>query len=337
MLAIGYTEHLPLTDPRSLRTLEVPTPVATGHDLLVAVQAVSVNPVDVGVQRGRGRVTTPKILGWDAVGVVQAIGAAVTLFHPGDRVFYAGDFRRPGSDSEFQLVDERLVALAPRNLTDAQAAAMPLTALTAWEALFEQLQIDPHDRTTNRQRTLLIINGAGGVGSVAVQLAHWAGLRVIASASRPETQQWVRDHGADLIVNHRQDLVAEVRRLGISQVDAILGLSDLDGHWDEMATLIAPGGRIAAITENRRPLDLKKLTKKRATFAWEWMYSKSYYQTPDMVTQHEILTQVAQLLGTGTLRSTLTRELTPFTAENLRRAYQLVASNRMIGKVVMHR
>lgn len=335
MKAIGFKEHLKITDPNSLIEFETPTPTAKGHDLLVKVQAVSVNPVDVGVRKsGHGVLQRPKIIGWDAVGTVVAIGEEVSLFQPDDQVFYAGSFVRPGSDSQYQLVDERITGRAPKNISLAQAAAMPLTSLTAWEALFEQLAIDY--QADNQGKTILIINGSGGVGSIATQLAHLAGLNVIASASRPETIRWVKEHGADQTVNHRRDLVKEVHQLGYKYVDYILELNDLDGHWSEMAELIKPGGRITSITENKRPINLKKLTKKRATFAWEWMYSKSYYQTPDMITQHQILDKISELLDKGIIKSTLTKELTPINVENLKLAHQLVETNHMIGKVVVH-
>jgi len=336
MKAIGFKEHLAITEPNSFFEFEKDAPLAKGHDLLVKINAVSVNPVDIGVRKsGHATLKSPKVIGWDAVGTVANIGKDVTLFKKGDRVYYAGSFIRPGSDSEYQLVDERIVGLAPKNLTDGQAAAMPLTSLTAWEALFEQLTIDPAAKDLNSKKNILIINGSGGVGSIATQLAHWAGLNVIASASRPETIQWVKDHGADQTVNHRNNLVDEVHHLGYKYVDYILELNDLDGHWNEMAELIKPGGHIASITENHRPIDLKKLTTKRATFAWEWMYSKSYYQTPDMISQHEILNQMAKLFEQNLLQSTLTKELSPINVDNLKQAHQLVETGHMIGKVVI--
>ncbi|KRN99261.1 zinc-binding alcohol dehydrogenase family protein [Companilactobacillus kimchiensis] len=336
MKAIGFKEHLPIANKNSLIEFEIPTPKAEGHDLLVKVNAVSVNPVDVGVRKGgHGTLKQPKVIGWDAVGIVEETGSKVTLFNKGDRVFYAGSFIRPGSDSQYQLVDERIVGSAPSKLPDAKIAAMPLTSLTAWEALFEQLAINPTAKELNHSKNILIINGSGGVGSVATQLAHWAGLNVIASASRPETIKWVQEHGANQTVNHRNDLVTEIRNLGYKYVDYILELNDLDGHWNEMVELIKPSGHIASITENRHPIDLKKLTTKRAIFAWEWMYSKSYYQTSDMITQHEILNQISKLLDEGIIKSTLAQELSPITVDNLKKAHQLVETNHMIGKVVV--
>ncbi|MFT8879584.1 MAG: zinc-binding alcohol dehydrogenase family protein [Oenococcus sp.] len=336
MKAIGFKEHLPIEKANSLIEFELPKSIAKGHDLLVKVAAVSVNPVDVGVRKGgHGLLKTPKIIGWDAVGTVDSIGDQVSLFEKGDHVFYAGSFKRAGSDSQYQLVDERIVGHAPKKLALAQTAAMPLTSLTAWEALFEQLEINPNKQEGNRKATILIINGAGGVGSIATQLAHWAGLQVIATASRPETISWVLDHGADQVVNHRKDLVQEVHKLGHRYVDYILELNDLDGHWNEMAELIKPSGRIASITENKKPINLRKLTQKRAKFAWEWMYSKSFYGTPDMISQHQILDQIAQLLDQGVIKSTLNRALSPINVANLKQAHQLVESNHMIGKVVI--
>ncbi|GAY72494.1 zinc-binding alcohol dehydrogenase family protein [Lentilactobacillus kosonis] len=335
MKAIGYDRHLPIDDPQSLFDFELPTPTASGHDLLVKIDAVSVNPVDIAVRTNSESLTSPKVIGWDAVGIVTEVGNQVTLFKQGDRVFYAGSFIRPGSNSEYQLVDERIVGLAPKKLDDAHAAAMPLTALTAWEALFEQLGIDFNHPEANKGKVLLINNGAGGVGSIATQLAHLAGLTVIASASRPATIDWVIQHGADQTVDHHKNFVTEVRDLGYEYIDYILDLKGLDQHWSEFAELIAPNGKIVSITGSKQPLDLNILKEKRATFAFEWMYTKSKYQTDDMISQHEILTKISQLLDNGMIKSTLTETLSPINAENLRKAHTLVESNQMIGKVVV--
>lgn len=335
MKAIGFSEHLDIKDPKSLFEFETPKPTPKGHDLLVKVNAVSVNPVDVGVRRsGHGKLSKPKIIGWDACGIVEKVGSQVSLFSPGDRVYYAGSFKRSGSNSEYQLVDERIVGNAPKSLTDAQAAAMPLTSLTAYEALFEQLSLS-QDKTSNEGKTILIINGAGGVGSVATQLASNAGLTVIATASRPESINWVKSHGATDVVNHRKNLVNEVHKLGYKYVDYILELKDIDSHWKEMCELIKPEGAIASITENRRPINLRLLTPKKAIFAWEWMYTKSYYHTPDMQSQHDILNKIATLIDNSELQCTLTQSLSPINADNLREAHSLVENGHMIGKVVV--
>ena len=333
MKAIGFSEHLDIKNPKSLFEFETPKPTPKGHDLLVKVNAVSVNPVDVGVRRsGHRKLSKPKIIGWDACGIVEKVGSQVSLFSPGDRVYYAGSFKRSGSNSEYQLVDERIVGNAPKSLTDAQAAAMPLTSLTAYEALFEQLSLS-QDKTSNEGKTILIINGAGGVGSVATQLASNAGLTVIATASRPESINWVKSHGATDVVNHRKNLVNEVHKLGYKYVDYILELKNIDSHWKEMCELIKPEGAIASITENRRPINLRLLTPKKAIFAWEWMYTKSYYHTPDMQSQHEILNKIATLIDNSELQCTLTQSLSPINANNLREAHSLVENGHMIGKV----
>ena len=337
MKAIGFKKHLKIDDPESLIDFEMKKPTAKGHDLLVKVNAVSVNPVDIGVRKGGHSVLkTPKAIGWDACGVVEEVGSKVSLFKPGDRIFYAGSFIRSGSDGEYQLVDERIVGHAPETLKDNEAAAMPLTSLTAYEALFEQMDLTWNQEKKNKQhKTILIINGAGGVGSVATQLAHLAGLTVIATASRPDSIKWTQDHGADYVVNHREDLVKQVRKLGFKYVDYILELKDLDGHWKEMCELIKPEGHIVSITENHRPINLRLLTKKKAHFSWEWIYTKSYYQTDDMITQHDILDKIAQMLDSGKLRCTMTKSLTPLNATNLRKAHKLVESGHMTGKVVV--
>ncbi len=336
MRAIGFKKHLKIDNSESLIDFEMEKPTAKGHDLLVKVNAVSVNPVDVGVRKsGRSILKPPKVIGWDACGIVKEVGSKVRLFKPGDRVFYAGSFIRSGSDSEYQLVDERIVGHAPKTLKDNEAAAMPLTSLTAYEALFEQMGL-AWNQENNQNKTILIINGAGGVGSVATQLAHLAGLIVIATASRPDSIKWTQDHGTDYVVNHREDLVKQVRKLGYKYVDYILELKDLDGHWKEMCELIKPEGHIVSITENHRPINLKLLTKKKAHFSWEWMYTKSYYQTEDMISQHDILNKIAQMLDNGKLKCTMTKSLEPLNAINLRKAHKLVESGYMTGKVVVY-
>lgn len=336
MRAIGFTQNLPIADEHSFFEFFEPKPTPTGHDILVKIVATSVNPVDTAVRRGTTeKFAQPKVVGHDAYGIVDAVGDAVSLFHPGDRVWYAGSFKRPGTDSEYHLVDERIVGPAPQSLNPSQAAAMPLTALTAWEALFEQMHLSIDTPQANAGKSILIINGAGGVGSMATQLAHLAGLTVIATASRPETTAWTQEHGADMVVNHRQDLVSQVQALGYPTVDFILELSNLNQHWPEITSLIRPSGTIVSITGSDTPIDLRALKQKRATFAWEWMFTKSFFNTPDLLSQHDILTRVAQLVDAGELVTTLTKTLSPINAANLRQAHELVESNRMIGKIVL--
>ena len=335
MKAIGFKKHLNIDNPESLIDLEISIPVPKEHDLLVKTSAVSVNPVDVGVRKsGRTILKKPKVIGWDTCGIVEKVGAKVTLFKPGDRVFYAGSFIRPGSNSEYQLVDERIVGHAPKELTDEEVAAMPLTSLTAYEALFEQMGLELNS-SKNKGKNNLIINGAGGVVSTATQLAHLAGMTVISTASRPDSIAWTKDHGADYVVNHRKNLITQVRKIGYKYVDYILELNDLDGHWKEMCELIKTEGLIVSNTENLSPINLRLLTKKKAHFSWEWMYTKSYYHTDDMISQHEILDKIAQMLDNGKLKSTLNKTLSPLNAQNLRKAHKLVESGHMTGKVVV--
>ena len=335
MKAIGFIKHLPINYPEIFFEFDAPKPKAKGHDLLVKINAISVNPVDTYVRGlGHTQLKHPKIIGWDACGTVEDIGDKVSLFKKGDRVYYAGSFKRPGSDSEYQLVDERIVGHAPHTLKDFEAAALPLTSLTAYEALFEQLNLNIGS-LDNSSKTILIINGAGGVGSIATQLAHLAGLKVISTASRPESIKWTKQHGADLIVNHRQDLVRQIHQLGFKYVDYILGLSNLDAHWKEICELVTPNGHIASVTENKGPINLRLLTKKRGHFAWEWMYSKSYFHTSDMQTQHEILDKIATMIDQQQLKCTLTKHLSPINVQNLQIAHKLIESGHMIGKVTL--
>lgn len=330
MKAVGYYHALPLEDPDSFLDLTLPIPNVSGRDLLIEVKAVSVNPVDTKQRTLEPQNLEPRILGFDAAGVVKAVGPDCTLFSPGDEVFYAGDVTRPGSNSHFQLVDERLVAKKPSQLTFAEAAAMPLTSLTAYEALFERLAIEP-----NSGKTILIIAASGGVGSIATQLANHAGLTVIGTASRSETVTWTKEHGTAIVLNHHQPLPPQLHAQGYDYVDYILCLNNTDAYWDVMAELIAPQGKICSIVENEHPLELGKLKSKSATFVWEFMFTKAMYQTKDLYSQHEILTTISQLLDQGAIRSTLTETLRPISAKTMRAAHQKVESGKMIGKVVL--
>ncbi|AFS39558.1 zinc-binding alcohol dehydrogenase family protein [Leuconostoc gelidum] len=332
--AVGFDQHLSIDNPDSFQDININVPEAHGHDLLIRVDGVSVNPVDTFVRKSgrKNRLSKPKIIGWDAVGVVINTGNDVTLFKKGDRVWYAGDFTRSGSNAQLQLVDERIVGLAPKRLNDEQAAAVPLVGLTAYESLFEKMGIN---WSGNEHKTLLIINGAGGVGSMAIQLAKLAGLTVIATASREESISWAKKMGADQVINHRQDLVSQVRKLNQKYVDYILNLNNLDAHWNEIAELIKPDGQIVATTENHRLIDLQKLTKKRATFAWEWMYSKSYFKTATMTSQNQILNHLAKLYMENALLPINTINYPLINAFNMRKAHADVETGSMIGKVVL--
>jgi alcohol dehydrogenase len=324
MKAVAHTG----TDFASLTNIELPTPSPSGRDLLVKVEAVSVNPVDTK-QRKAGS-PAPRVLGWDAAGTVAAVGGEVTLFKPGDEVYYAGDVTRPGCDSEFHLVDERIVGRKPKKLDFAQAAAIPLTAITAWESFFDRMHIDRHGK--HRGATILIIGGAGGVGSIAIQLAKLAGLRVIATASRPDTVAWCKELGADEVVNHRQNLAAQVKK----PVEYIANFSgDLDSHWPAMAELVAPQGSVVAIVGNTKPLPMDVVRSKSATVCWELMFTRPRFKTADMIEQHKLLNHVADWLDAGKLRGTLRETLSPINAVNLRKAHEKLESGTMIGKLVL--
>ncbi|WP_395319876.1 zinc-binding alcohol dehydrogenase family protein [Fructilactobacillus frigidiflavus] len=336
MKAIGYQKFYPISNPKSLFEFKTAIPELEPHDLLVKVEATSVNPVDVFTRRGqKTELQQPKIIGWDAYGTVVAVGKSTSIFKPGDQVFYAGSYRRPGSDSEYQAVDERIVGHAPQKLSIPEIAAMPLTSLTAWEALFEQMDIKLEAKADNAKKSILIINGAGGVGSIATQLAHLAGLQVLATAGNTETKQWELDHGVDYVIDYHDDVVKQVQAAGFEHVNYILELTNLDAYWPTIVKLIAPFGKIVSTTGSGKNLDFQPLKRRMVTFGWEWMYAKSWYQTPNMISQHQILEQVSQLLDEGKLQSTLTKKFSPINAENLRNATALVESKHMIGKVVV--
>lgn len=334
MKAIALTRYLPINNPDSLVDIELTMPEPLSHDLLVKVCAIAVNPVDTKIRKPKDKVeATPKVLGWDAAGEVVAIGDAVTLFKVGDLVYYAGDVTRSGCNAEYQVMDERIVGNKPQSLNFEAAAALPLTAVTAWEALFDRLGI-AQDFNENKTKSILIIGGAGGVGSIAIQLAKkLAGLNVIATASRPETITWVRNLGADIVVNHHQ-LLQEMNQLNI-QPDYILCNNDTDGYFEIMATIIKPQGKICSIVETTKPVNLDLLKSKSATFVWEFMFTRSMFKTDDMIAQHQILQRVAQLVDDGTLTTTLNQVLTPINAENLRKAHAQLESGTTIGKLVL--
>jgi len=331
MKAVALTHYLPITDPQSLFDVELLKPSPAGQDLLVRVEAISVNPVDAKMRVRMGQVeTAPRVLGWDAAGVVEAVGTAVTRFKPGHEVYYAGDITRPGSNAEFQLVDERIVGRKPRTLSFAEAAALPLTTITAWEAFFDRLNIDRHGG--NRGQSMLIIGGAGGVGSIAIQLAKLAGLIVIATASRSETREWAVNLGANHVVDHRQSLSAQLTELNFRDVDFIANFSNTDAYWNVMAELIRPQGRIVSIVENKSPLDLNLLKSKSATFVWEYMFTRAMYQTADMAAQGRLLDEAAELVDAKKLSTTLFETLSPINAANVRQAHARLESGHMIGK-----
>ena len=336
MKAIGYTHTqfgLPIDNPNALAEITLPDPAPQGRDILVEVRAVSVNPVDTKVRRG----STPaagevKVLGWDAVGVVRATGSDVSLFKPGDRVWYAGSIARPGSNCQLHLVDERIVGHAPKSLDDAEAAALPLTGLTAWELLFDRLQIAPG---TGTGQSILIVGAGGGVGSILVQLARQlTQLTVIGTASRPETVDWVRNLGAHHVIDHSRPLSEELRRIGVPHVHYVASLTQTDTHLAEIVESLIPQGRLALI-DDPAPFDVKLLKRKSISLHWELMFTRAIYETPDMIAQHRILEELATLLDRGTLRSTLAEHYGTINADNLRRAHALVESGAARGKIVL--
>ncbi len=326
--AIAITAALPADHEECFVELELPKPEPGPRDLLVRVHAVGVNPVDYKVRRSHDG-KAPRVLGWDAAGVVEEVGSEAALFAPGDAVYYAGDVTRSGSNAEYQLVDERLAGRKPQTLSFAEAAALPLTTITAWESLFERIGVSANDRG----KTLLILGGAGGVGSIAIQLAkQLTGLRVIASASRPESAAWCRELGADATVDHRGDWAAE---LGAGGIDYIACFNDTDGHWERMARAIAPQGAICSIVENAAPLALGLLKSKSATFAWEFMFTRSMFRTEDMIEQSRLLTRVAELVDAGKIRTTLGGRPDRLTPQTLAAAHRKLEEGRSIGKTVL--
>jgi zinc-binding alcohol dehydrogenase family protein len=334
MRAIGYREPQPIDSETSLIDLDLPVPVATGRDLLVEVKAVSVNPVDTKVRRNaRPAEGEVRVLGWDAAGVVKAVGPDVKAFKPGDTVFYAGAIDRPGSNAEFQLVDERIVGIKPASLSFAEAAALPLTAITAWEALFDRIKIA--DAVPGAAKALLIVGGAGGVGSIATQLARQlTDLTVIATASRPETQAWARELGAQHVIDHGQPLAAEVEALRIGAPGLVFVTTHTLDHLPEIIKLIAPQGRIAVI-DDAPALDVMPLKGKSLSLHWEMMFARSLHQTADMQAQGDLLNEVSRLVDAGKIRTTLTETFGTINASNLKRAHALIETNRAKGKIVL--
>lgn len=337
MKSIGFYRSLPLSDKESLLDLETEKPSPAGRDLLVRIKAISVNPVDVKTREGGyDGLGTPKFLGWDAAGIVEQAGPDCTLFKPGDEVYYAGDITRAGCYSEFHLVDERIVGRKPASLDFAQAAAMPLTSITAWEGLHHRLGIS-RSEADNRGKSILIVGASGGVGSIATQLAKLAGLTVIGTASRPESSDWAREHGADHILDHKKPFAAQLKQLGFDAVDYVFCLNDTAGHWENIAESIRPQGKISAIVPAGGPVNLDALFYKSVSFHWELMFTRSMYQTEDMLRQHDLLNELADLIDGGKVLCTLTQKLEPIDAANLKLAHERVAAGSMIGKLVLER
>jgi NADPH:quinone reductase len=337
MKVISFHQSLPISDPESFLDLNAEKPLPGARDLLVEIRAVGINPVDAKIRAGGGPGSPSgdlKILGWDAAGVVRTIGSEVTLFAPGDEVFYAGSLDRPGCYAEFQCVDERIVGRKPKNIGFAESAAMPLTTITAWEMLFDRLKIE-----RAQEGSLLILGGAGGVGSIATQLAReLTRLRVVATASRPDTRDWCLKMGAHYVIDHRQPLSSQVKGIvsgGV--VDYVLALTKVEDHFEEIVESMAPQSAMALIENPARPLDITKLKPKSIGLHWEFMFTRSRFQTADMGEQGRLLTEVGELIDSGRIRTTLQANFGQITAENMRRAHAAVESGRTIGKIVLAR
>ena len=334
MKAIAYYHSLPISDPNALQDIELPAPVAGPRDVLVEVKAISVNPVDTKVRQNVApEGGAAKVLGWDVAGVVKAVGTDVSLFKPGDKVYYAGSIARAGGNSELHVVDERIVGHMPKSLGFAQAAALPLTAITAWELLFERLQV--REGSTAEGQSLLIVGAAGGVGSILTQLAsRLTALKVIGTASRPETHAWVATLGADLVIDHRLPLSEELKRVGQPQVTHVASLTQTDQHFAQLVEALAPQGKLALI-DDPKALDITQLKRKSLSLHWEFMYTRSLFETADMLEQHKLLNRVAALIDDGTLQTTIGEHFGTINAANLRRAHELLESGTAKGKIVL--
>lgn len=334
MRAIGYRQAQAITAETALIDIELPRPEPVGRDILVEVKAVSVNPVDTKIRRS----VTPedgqwKVLGWDAAGVVVAVGADATLFKPGDEVFYAGAIHRPGTNAEYHLVDERIVGRKPGSIGFAEAAALPLTAITAWEMLFDRLDVNRPVAT--KANALLVIGGAGGVGSIAIQLARrLTDLTVIATASRPETRQWVESLGAHHVIDHRSPLAGQVTALGIGAPGFVFSTTNSDDHLAGIVELIAPQGRFGLI-DDPATLDVMPLKRKSISLHWELMFTRSLFGTPDIEQQHVLLNRVGEMVDAGQITSTISENYGAINAANLKRAHALIESGKAKGKIVL--
>lgn len=338
MKAVAYTHSLPITDPQSLLDVELPKPVATGRDLLVKVEAVAVNPVDCKIRKTVAPENGDyKVIGWDAVGEVVAAGEAVTQFALGDKVYYAGDLTRQGSNAEYQLVDERIVGHKPKNLSNAEAAALPLTAITAWELLFDRLSIKQQDPqiTAFSDEIILVVGAAGGVGSILLQLAKAiTGATVIATASRESSQVWVKKLGADYVIDHTQPLQPQIEALAIGAVTHVASLNGTDTYFEAYTELLAPCGKIGLI-DDPKTIDIVKMKRKSLSLHWEFMYTRSMFQTPDMSKQSELLNRVADLVEQGYIETTMGKHMGLINGKNLQAAHTEIESGQSIGKIVL--
>ncbi|MGO2278114.1 MULTISPECIES: zinc-binding alcohol dehydrogenase family protein [unclassified Psychrobacter] len=344
MKAIGYQNNLPIDNEQSLQDITLNKPVASGRDILVEVKAISVNPVDYKIRQGRpAEEGEYAVIGWDAAGTVTAVGEDVSLFSVGDKVYYAGDLTRSGSNAEYQLVDERIVGHMPASLSFAEAAALPLTTITAWEMLFDRLQVPVSDSTANDSSSsenaddvsVLVIGAAGGVGSILTQLLKTrTSATIIGTASRDESVQWLKDLGADHIINHRNPLSDELQKTGITEVDYVVSLNNTEDHYEEIIKCLKPQGKLGLI-DDPKSLDANPLKTKSLSLHWEFMFARSMFSTPDMIEQHHLLNAVAKLIDAGQIKTTVAHNLGTITAEHLRSAHQMLENQQAHGKIVL--
>lgn len=335
MRAVGFNQNQPISSETALVDIDLPMPEAKGRDLLVEIRAISVNPVDPKTRKNA--VLEPgqyKVLGYDAAGVVKAVGPDVKLFKPGDEVYYAGAINRQGTNAEFHLVDERIVGPKPKTLSFEEAAALPLTAITAYETLFHRMRVQ--DKVASAWNAVLLIGGAGGVGSIAIQLLReLSDVTVIATGSRPETQDWIRQLGAHHVLDHSKPLAKQIAELAIGAPAFVFSITETSQHIGDIIELIAPQGRLGLIDDPKEPVDVRQFKRKALSIHWETMFARPVFQTADMIEQHKLLSQVAELVDAGKIRTTLSDVLGPINATNLKAAHALIESGKTRGKLVL--
>lgn len=335
MRAVGFNQNQPISSQTALVDIDLPMPEAKGRDLLVEIRAISVNPVDTKTRKNA--VLEPgqyKVLGYDAAGVVKAVGPGVKLFKPGDEVYYAGAINRQGTNAEFHLVDDRIVGAKPKTLSFEQAAALPLTAITAYETLFHRMRVQ--DKVVSAWNAVLLIGGAGGVGSIAIQLLReLSDVTVIATGSRPETQDWIRELGAHHVLDHSKPLARQIADLAIGAPAFVFSITETSQHIGDILELIAPQGRLGLIDDPKEPVDVRQFKRKALSIHWETMFARPVFQTADMIEQHKLLTHVAELVDAGKIKTTLSDVIGPINAENLKAAHALIESGKTRGKLVL--